>query len=301
LAALAAHDLRWRAWKPAATFAAPVLSWVLAATAYFGTPWPRSLAVKANASTLAAYAAHEAMCPLEDLLPLTGLLPMPCGIAFWTLAGCGWWLAVRRSARLLVLPAWGVFHLAAYLALRPDVAFVWHLYPAMLVAVVGLLLLVGFGLERLPKSAAVAGIVASTCVFSWGALVFSVEYPDMVWYGVRDRVDHDLSAYLRANASPGDIVDSEEVGTVAYLTDLAMLDHRGLVTRAERAGLDRAHFHDAHCRALAAIPRLRFLVMSPVEIPFHRCLYGHRPLVGFDGLGADGRVWALWVVDRLAL
>ncbi len=39
-----------------------------------------------------------------------------------------------------------------------------------------------------------------------------------------------VAAYLAAVAEPTDYVDAEEVGTVAYLSDLPMLDHPGLVS-----------------------------------------------------------------------
>ncbi|HLK39208.1 MAG TPA: hypothetical protein VKU41_20745 [Polyangiaceae bacterium] len=297
LALLAVRDLRGGAWRPLAAFAAPVAAWTVPATAYFGAPWPHTLAVKLYASSVATYARHVVTSPWGDLFAATGKLPLGYGLVAWGLAAWGWAIAASANRRVLVLPAWAGLHVLAYLVLRPGVAFLWHLYPVALVLVSGLLCLLGWGLNRLPSAGAVAATVLTTGVFGWRTLVFSVDYDDLLWFGVRDRVDREVASYLRSAATPGDLVDSEEVGTLAYFSDLSMLDHAGLVTRADRAGLDPYDRVRAHCRALATIPRLRFLVMNEFEVAFHRCLYGQRPLVRFEARARYG-TWKVWVADR---
>lgn len=72
------------------------------------------------------------------------------GLALGGGAIAGLALASSRDRACSVLPAWGALHAAAYLVLRPDVAFERHVYPVALVAAVGVLLALGSALTRAP-------------------------------------------------------------------------------------------------------------------------------------------------------
>jgi hypothetical protein len=134
---------------------------------------------------------------------------------------------------------------------------------------------------------------------AWRALDFSVIHEFMFWYGNRDTIDRLVAGYLRERSAPGDRVDAEEVGTLAYWSDLPMMDHPGLVTPNEHF-VDQASSYPelrrniafAHLRIVRDDPRVRWLVLNELEVPWHRPLYGNRPLVAFH-VGP----WRLWIAD----
>ncbi len=138
--------------------------------------------------------------------------------------------------------------------------------------------------------------------------MFWRESPTLYWYGARDAMHREVAAYLRSRARPGDVADAEEVGTVAYYSDVAMIDHAGLVTPFALAAPARGRGADGdaeHCRALSSLPRLRFVVMNRFEVDAHRCLLDGAPLAHFERAATHdferpplwGK-WAIWVADR---
>jgi hypothetical protein len=303
LLVLALRDRGRDAVRAVLAFLPVPVAWEVFSQAYFGALAPHTLGAKAHASSIATYSAHAARLALESLLPQAHLDPaagVAAGLCAWCVAGYGWRLAVRRDPRVVVLPAWGALHLGVYvLLLRPGTAFSWHLYVPSLMAVLGLLHFVAAGIEGLQIAwARFAAVGLATALAAWNALVFSVEYPDLLWYGARDACERSVAGYLRERARPGDVVDSEEVGTLAYYSDLAMLDHPGLVTREDLAALPGPDQVEHHCRNLASLARLRFLVMSRFEVPVHRCLLGaDGTLAAFEQRGSD-HTFRLWVADR---
>jgi arabinofuranosyltransferase len=311
--ALAVSRLRRRAAWPLAVFATLPAGWGSFALVYFGTVFPHTLRAKANATPALAYAAHLAKLPAA-ILPLgSGGDSLGAGMALWLLAALGLALAVSRDRRLAALPAWGALHAGAYLVLRPDVAFEWHVYPVALVAAVGALVAVAWAIAKLPRLGAVAASMVLLGPAGWNTITFWRESPSLYWYGARDSMDREVAAFLRARGEPGDFVDAEEVGTLAYYSDLPMIDHAGLVTpfalanlpaRAQATGDD---VEASHCRALSRLPRLRFVVMNRFELEGHRCLAEGAPLAHFEHPAIHdferprllGR-WEIWVADRRA-
>lgn len=295
LLALAVVDLGRRISKPLAAAACAPLAWAGFAFAYFGSVLPLTLVAKAHHSSLAGYASHICTLPITVLLPSVSMVPLVAGLAAWIVVLVGWGLAVMRDRRLAIFPAWMLLHLTAYLVLRPDTAFSWHLYPANLVAVMGILLAVGFAARRAPRPVAVAAMIATPACAAWNTLVFSVQYEDLTWYGARDQVNRAVAAFMRDRAVPGDIADAEEVGTLAYYSDLTMVDHPGLVTPMaySRDGLWTL---PRHCQVLHTLSGLRFVVMNDLEVRNHRCIYGDRPLFRVEKPGIP-KPWRLWVAD----
>jgi arabinofuranosyltransferase len=296
-----------------APFAAIPTAWGAFAYAYFGSLLPHTLQAKAQATPLLLYAAHLAKLPVAVLPLANGGDSLPLGLLFWALGIGGLALAVRRDPRLAVLPAWGALHAAAYLVLRPDVAFAWHVYPVALVAAVGDLAALGAVVARLPRIPAVAAAASFLAPLAWGTATFWRESPLLYWYGARDAMHREVAAFLREHGTPGDVVDAEEVGTLAYYADLPMIDHAGLVTPfalaarapAESEGADRRAFH---CEALGSLPRLRFVVMNRFELEAHRCLLAGASIAHFQRAAIHDYErppllgqWEFWVADRRAL
>ena len=271
LFALAIVDLRRAAWKPAALYVALLLPWVLFATAYFGTPLPQSAVRKFAQTDLLTYAEHAAT-----------LLAFPLGmaegwrllaIAMWGLAVAGGVALVKREKRLAALVAYPAIHLAAYLVLRPDVAFAWHLYPATLgFSVLVMAALVSFeGAVRTPGRI-VAFTFVAYAAFECGrfAILDSHRGP----FGGRDGVYRAIAKYLRAHARPTDRIGCEEVGTIGYLTDLPMNDNAGLTTRDPMA---------IYLDFLAKRPTdLRFMILGKGDLENTAPFYAGRTLTPVD-------------------
>jgi hypothetical protein len=59
------------------------------------------------------------------------------------------------------------------------------------------------------------------------------------WYGARDQVYRDIAELIHERAMPGDVIVAPEVGTLAYHTELPMIDLAGLVTRNPRRTLEQ--------------------------------------------------------------
>jgi hypothetical protein len=182
-------------------------------------------------------------------------------------------------------------------------------YPVVFVAAMG----AAAGLVALAERAGATVEAArapslSACAFllivpaAWRALDFSVIHEFMFWYGNRDTIDRLVASYLRERSAPGDRVDAEEVGTLAYWSDLPMMDHPGLVTPSERFVDEAPSYPElrrkiafAHLRIVHDDPRVRWLVLNEPEVPWHKPLYGTRQLVEFS-VGP----WKLWVADLRA-
>jgi hypothetical protein len=238
-----------------------------------------------------AYARH-----IFDSVPgevAIGAVPLAAKLAFWALAIAGSVILVRAAPRLLVVPAYALLHATAYVVLAPDVAFQWHLYPlAAVTACLALLALATF-VAAVPAGILVRSTLATAVVLLAGAGTarFAAEYPGLVWFGARDKIYQGISTYLLAHASPADIVDAEEVGTLAYYTNLRMNDHAMLVTRYPGDVFWRL----SHGRKT----KLRWMVLNGTQLlhgretaPFYVPFYENRPKVFFEHHG-----WVLAVVD----
>jgi hypothetical protein len=313
LAVLCAKDIGRAAWKPVALGAAFVVPWAMFATLYFGSPVPRTLAMKQGEVTLAVFARHLVQQPAAVIAPFgppdRHVVPWAVAFGVWALATHGWVVLVRLERRLAIVPIWAGLHGAAYLMIRPDPGFPWHVYPVVLVVAIGAAAgLVALAARLGPRGpvARVASLAACGIMLigppAWKALDFSVIHEFMFWYGNRDAIDRMVAAYLRERSAPEDRVDAEEVGTLAYWSDLPMMDHPGLVTPHERFVETAPSYPElrrkiafAHLRIVHDDPRIRWLVLNELEVAWHRPLYGTRQLVAFDA-----GPWKLWVVDLRA-
>jgi hypothetical protein len=283
---LAARSNRFAPARAALAALVAVGPWVGFATAYFGSPVPRTLQAKAFHDSLATYAAHIAEQLPAMALPFTP--PAAAAVIAWLVAAWGARMAfTRRAWGVCAIVGWGVLHALAYLVLRPGTGFTWHLYPSVIAFVVSILVAMGDALARIPRLAALplaAGVVACA---SLGAVKFAQTHAHVFWYGSRDAVYREAASWLQANAKPGDVTEAEEVGTMAYWSGLSFYDHAGLVGPP----------FDHGRLALGTAPEVRFSVMTQAaEVQAHLPFFGRVPPM--KELAYDR--WHLWIADLKA-
>lgn len=263
LGVLCLRELRFRAWRPVLVLGLLAAPWPIFATLYFGSPVPLSV-TKVHRTAWHQYALHI----LRDLPNPEGSSPlMSSGItlallktlAFWLAVVCGAWILVRADRRLWAFVAYGLLHGVAYVALGPDMAFSWHLYPLSLVLFTLTFVAVGTLIARVAIPSLRTGLaiaaVAACCI---GAVDFARKFPSQIWFGARDLEYRNVARWLSAHAEPKDIVTADEVGTLAYYADLRMNDRSGLVTR---------YPGDIYWRLSHKQPtHLRWLVLNQKEI-----------------------------------
>jgi hypothetical protein len=275
--------------------AAPVLAWAIFAKLYFGSPFPSTLS-KAGAVSFGVYARH-----VFESLPTT-LAGVRTGVwgsaVLWGVAVYGafsLWMK-NRGARALVV--YFVAFITAYLVLRTNPAFGWHLYPAHLtftlfvVAAVmrGPLALVS--LWKATRGATAAAVVSVVLVAflataaARGSLRFAQTYRSSFWYGARDDAYHAAGEFLRDAVGPDEVVLSEEVGTLAFVSGRKFHDYPGLVapeafSRSVRGAPGELFEYVRH-------EHYRWIVMtSPQQLRFHSALLDgaeitHFPLGHWD-------------------
>lgn len=266
----------------AAAFVLPA-AWAAFATLYYGSPVPRTFGAKAFHDSFETYAAYLAQQLPAMALPFTP--PVAVTVLAWLVAALGARLAVaRRAWGVVAVLGWGALHTGAYLLLRPGTGFTWHVYPGALGFAVALLVALGRGLSRLPRWAGRPLAAAVVVCASLGAVRFARTHAHVFWYGSRDAVYREAAAWLRARAAPGDVTEAEEVGTMAYWSDLRFYDHAGLVGPP----FDHGRI------TLGTAPEVRFSVMTqPAEVQAHVFFFRRTPPM--KELGYDR--WHLWIAD----
>lgn len=214
-------------------FVALVGSWVAFAIAYYGSALPHSALEKFQRTTLPVYLEHAWRHVGEAVLPVgSGLWQT---VLAWLLCVTGAVLLSRRSSALLLLTVFAFLHLLAFtFFLRPFVEHGWHLYPAVLGAVV----CAAGGLAWLGGKAAVSSLRVIANIGLCGLLVAvaarsvraSVELEHDYWTGARDLVYQDVARYLRERQREEDEFASVEVGTISYYSQRSAYDLGGLIT-----------------------------------------------------------------------
>jgi hypothetical protein len=258
-------------------------AWSAFATLYYGSPVPRTFGAKAFHDPFETYAAHLAQQLPAMALPFTP--PVAAAALAWLAAALGARVAfARRAWGISAVLGWGALHALSYLVLRPGTGFLWHLYPSALAFVVALLVAIGRGLSRLPRPAALPVSGAVLACASSGAVKFAGTHAHVFWYGSRDAVYREAAAWLRANARAGDVTEAEEVGTMAYWSDLPFYDHAGLIGPP----FDHGRI------TLGKVPEVRFSVMTqPAEVEAHLFFFRRTPPM--KELGYDR--WHVWIAD----
>jgi len=290
LIALCVREERGAAWKPAATYIALLLPWVLFATAYFGSPIPQSALRKVHHEDALASLLHIATYVPLPYEPEAGLVVIPAIAILWIAAIAGGVALVRRDPRLAILPAYGALHAIAYAILRTDPAFQWHLYPAALVFAVLALAFLASDLAPLRARLVTRACAAALAAYGvWWTATFAIDEPHRFWFGRRDALYRRIAAYVKKRADPGDILHAEEAGTLGYVTGLTINDAAGLVTREPERVL-RAFVRGEH-----EGDRLRWLVLNDAQLPSMYPVFQKRALLPFEQEGAR-----LYLVDLRA-
>jgi arabinofuranosyltransferase len=286
LAAVAFLEERWNAWRPVAAFTAVAGGWGVVSLVYFGTLVPHTLHAKVAQGSVGGYALHALFYPSLSVAPWSRLVDSGTDgtwltvVPMWGLAIAGAVLLGRRSRALAGLAAYGALLLVAYVALHPDTVFRWHVYPATLVFAIFALSALALLVTRLRVPRAVATPLA--CIVAAGFAIeaarFEEREPALPSYGPRDALSHMVAAYLSAVAGPTDYVDAEEVGTVAYLSGLPMVDHPGLVSDAA--------FEQLFAAARGRPSRVKWAILNRWEAttgeatfaPYSRMIFEEGPL-----------------------
>ncbi len=238
--ALCVRRVRLGVWRPLLVSAA-LLAPAYALLARSGGVVPRSAAAKFGFVSFAAYASHEArVIPSEIFAQIIATVPPASAwvgaIFVWPVVVYGAAVLVRTDRRLVVWPVWLALHLLGYLVWRPLPSQVWHLYPAIALAVI--LFVVGLVAlrERLAAYELVRKFAFPTLFAALGVLALlrtaafaKFEQHTLFWFEPRDIAYGDIAKMIRDDAEPGDVVAAGEVGTLAYDSDVPVQDWNGLV------------------------------------------------------------------------
>lgn len=283
VAVLAVHRLRSGVWRPlalAAALAIPAAILLARADALV----PRSAASKYATTSFGAYLLHEfAIVPAEVLSAMTATTAprgmLVAGLFVWPLVAYGAIALVKIDRRLAALPAWLLLHLVGYLVWRPLASQVWHLYPAIVVAIV--LLVVGtLTLREKLARLFVVRWVAFPALFSVLGLLAALrtaafakfEQHSLFWFEPRNNAYADAARIIHAESDAGDVVAGGEVGTLAYYSDERVEDWNGLVN----------DWHPLVAALAAGRPgRVRWLVgWAPGDVAYFRAtVAGHVPRI----------------------
>jgi hypothetical protein len=234
--------LRARVWRPALAFAAPVAPWLAFAAMSFGSVIPRSAKAKFQRTGFEEYALH-----MRDHLSSTLLEPLGMGtlwpVAFAAVLG-GAYLLVKRERSTGWWLAYGALHIVAYLHLRTITLHAWHLYPAVLIALIAMLSGLVLAMQKLlvrhvsrPKHIdQTLLLLAALLAFLYGSRTLSLASGQEAdyWTGARDKTYLQIASYLQPRIQPGDRFAAIEVGTLAYYTQLPAFDIGMLVTERKK-------------------------------------------------------------------
>ncbi len=270
-----------------AAFGAAVLPWLLFATWRFGSPVPHTASAKQGSVSLERYAEHVLRLP-ELLSPIA--LPSFANVFLWALIGAGTFVLVRRDTLFRVVAVWTAGHLAAYCALRPMVEQHWHLYPALAACGVALICAshAAYGRLRASLHRLVDVMLIGTLLVGVDRFVMMASsHEQAYWLGARDQTYRAVAVHLKKFGGRGDVVSGEEVGTIAFHTDLAMNDLNGLVTRTPVTEIGPEHPNHRWflvprpCRFAPnpGVPGRQFC-SGLEEEPFCACLFdAHAPII----------------------
>jgi len=242
--------LGWLCWKrnrkiiPQTMLVGALISlpWYAFAWQSFGALWPQSAPAKMGHlsffESLGLVSHCVALNPVSPCFVLWTGSRWNAAIVFLVLGLVGWGtsLLLHRDSRLWVLPVSGGLYFLAYVLFRARDGTEWHVYPLLLL--VSILLLGWFFLltKRLlcdTKWHLLWGtvLVCIPLLITTRTLRHARTYSSSFFYGARHAVYKDIAKYLAAAAQPDDVVVLKEIGTIAYWSELPIIDLCGLATK----------------------------------------------------------------------
>ncbi|MBK9945360.1 MAG: hypothetical protein IPP13_27535 [Kouleothrix sp.] len=215
-------------WRAVGIYAGLLAPWFVFAQAYFGAPFPVTLAAK----------RRQGLLPASELF-LPGLLAQardnywryPVYRPIFGLAGVGLPYAALARSRWLLPIGWSGLYIVAYTALGVT-SYFWYYGPVL----VGFVALAGLGAEWLARlvQRALGRLVAGWLLaLLLAALLLRGEYAGLQF--LRDHPDtrqlpyHAVGTWLREHTPPGARVGTLEVGIIGYYAQRPMIDFAGLL------------------------------------------------------------------------
>jgi arabinofuranosyltransferase len=202
------------------------LMYLLAATAYFGSPIPHSVLAKAGEH-------GAAWTRLGDILRASFVPHTACWAALpLVIVGIG--ASLRRPGTLRAYVAWTLLLTAAYLAARPKM-WGWYFYPVLTAFGIWLELGLSAVLSSVPRLRDRLAGLAATRRASWvGSLAGLAAWTAVALAAgpspARTQVYEPLAAWAREAALPATTrIVAYDVGAVGYFTRARILDAAGLV------------------------------------------------------------------------
>lgn len=233
-----------------ALFAAVGLAWEAFAFSYYGELLPNSLRAKQGLSPFGAFVANAATYVTNSTLFAafgpSSSTPMVGRIALVLLNGTLLLRADlrRRPAVLYALVVYPWLLVGAYGIIGSALGHNWELYSARFFlqagATIGLLGLARQAAGRWPvrpawRAPAAAALVALTLACGVPQTVARVRElrsrSTSHWLGARYDAYRRLAEWMEAHAAPGASVAVSEVGTLAYFSEVRIVDVSGIVTR----------------------------------------------------------------------
>jgi len=223
----------------AGVFAAPLLLWAAAASAFYGSPLPHSVAAKAVAYDLPRNAAlirllqHYAT-PFVEHLTFGSAATIVGFFLYPILFTLGMLTAIRRNASTWAIFVYPLAYFAAY-ALANPLLFRWYLTPPLPIYMTGIF----FGIDR------IAGDLRRPWVLGLGmglALALTLGgwtlRPDhgpsrpapLMAYIQLEELYTRVAQGLRSHLVPGDRIAAGDIGALGYVTQARILDTVGLIS-----------------------------------------------------------------------
>lgn len=258
-----------------ALFAAVGLGWEAFAYAYYGELLPNSLRAKQGLTPFGAFVANATTYLTNNTVlaafgPATSA-PLAGRIALVLLNGALLFNEDlrRRPVLLYALVGYPWLLVGAYGVIGSALGHNWEMYSARFFfqagATIGLLgaLHRAAALRpwrpawRAPAAAALLLVPLAGGVAQTITRVNELRSADTSrWRGARYDVYRRLAAWMEAHAAPGASVAVSEVGTLAYFSDLRIIDVSGIVTRGHAAGErgDMSRFLQRFAPRYAVVP-----------------------------------------------
>jgi hypothetical protein len=259
-------------WRAVALYAGLLAAWFVFAAAYFGAPFPVTLAAK----------RRQGLLPASELF-LPGLLhlardqywrfaiyrpPFVAAAIGLVYALARWRASADRRGGWLLIVGWGVLYVAAYAALGVT-SYPWYYAPV----VPGFVALIGLGAEALAAGVrrlagrqwalAVAGALALALLYpQTESFRYFLSHPD-----TRLAIYRLAGAWLRDHTPPEASVGALEVGIIGYYTERRMVDFAGLIQPDVALRLTPSSSYDEAAVWAASQYRPDYLVLRPGMLP----------------------------------